>query len=510
MAVPILAHAASMSVWWPTDNVTVSGTQPFKALVSGMSVENYQMYWQVDGGQLNLMSNDYRDYPHKESMVDLAGWTWRASGEYRVNFIAKDLSGSTLAQNQITIITNPAQAVSMPVVVAQPVTEPAVTVLVPVSTTEPVVTTQTVTPVITAVPIAPIAAPSTPVTVNSTRSSNTRVSRNRVYSSTTTVAPTTTTTTTTTVVPATNPTPVVTTSPVSTATVVGNPLSGMSFFVDPNNPAKRQADSWRLSRSQDAAQMDKIASEPGARWFGNWNGNIRDDVKSYVDAAAARGQVPVMIAYNIPQRDCGSYSAGGSGSPEAYKAWIRSFAEGIGNRTAVIILEPDALTLTDCLSQTDKNVRFGLIKDAMSVFKANGKTKVYLDSGHSNWVGVNDMAVRLNDAGIAGADGFALNVSNFEPTSNLINYGTNLSKLVGGKHFVLDTSRNGLGSNGQWCNPDGRALGAKVTTNTGNPLVDAYLWLKVPGESDGNCNGGPSAGHWWPEYALGLAQRSAY
>ena len=217
-----------------------------------------------------------------------------------------------------------------------------------------------------------------------------------------------------------------------------------------------------------------------------------------------------MIAYNIPQRDCGSYSAGGSGSPEAYKAWIRSFAEGIGNRTAVIILEPDALTLTDCLSQTDKNVRFGLIKDAMSVFKANGKTKVYLDSGHSNWVGVNDMAVRLNDAGIAGADGFALNVSNFEPTSNLINYGTNLSKLVGGKHFVLDTSRNGLGSNGQWCNPDGRALGAKVTTNTGNPLVDAYLWLKVPGESDGNCNGGPSAGHWWPEYALGLAQRSAY
>ncbi len=32
-----------------------------------------------------------------------------------------------------------------------------------------------------------------------------------------------------------------------------------------------------------------------------------------------------------------------------------------------------------------------------------------------------------------------------------------------------------------------------------------YLWIKRPGESDGDCKGGPKAGDWWPEYALGLA-----
>ena len=36
----------------------------------------------------------------------------------------------------------------------------------------------------------------------------------------------------------------------------------------------------------------------------------------------------------------------------------------------------------------------------------------------------------------------------------------------------------------------------------------ALLWIKQPGESDGTCNGGPNAGQWWADYALGLAQRA--
>jgi endoglucanase len=43
---------------------------------------------------------------------------------------------------------------------------------------------------------------------------------------------------------------------------------------------------------------------------------------------------------------------------------------------------------------------------------------------------------------------------------------------------------------------------------TGNPLVDALLWVKIPGESDGKCHHGPRAGRWWPSYALGLAERA--
>jgi endoglucanase len=95
--------------------------------------------------------------------------------------------------------------------------------------------------------------------------------------------------------------------------------------------------------------------------------------------------------------------------------------------------------------------------------------------------------------------------------------------------FVIDTSRNGLGpwdppdgvySDPQdWCNPPDRGLGARPTLATGLPLVDAYLWVKTPGESDGTCTRGaapgsvdpewgivdPAAGRWFPEQALELA-----
>ena len=122
------------------------------------------------------------------------------------------------------------------------------------------------------------------------------------------------------------------------------------------------------------------------------------------------------------------------------------------------------------------------------------------------------MASRLTSAGIAMAQGFSLNISNFLFTSDNVSYGAQISSLVGGRHFVVDTGRNGLGptSDDQWCNPAGRALGVRPTTATGNALVDAFLWIKSPGESDGACNGAPASGAWMPEYALGLSQRAAY
>ena len=99
------------------------------------------------------------------------------------------------------------------------------------------------------------------------------------------------------------------------------------------------------------------------------------------------------------------------------------------------------------------------------------------------------MAPRLKAAGIDLADGFSLNVSNYQATPDLLKYGHALSALLGGKHFIIDTSRNGNGApqgvsgddERAWCNPDGRALGTPPTTNTGDPLCDAFYWLKPPG-----------------------------
>jgi endoglucanase len=291
-----------------------------------------------------------------------------------------------------------------------------------------------------------------------------------------------------------------------------NPFAGQTLWVNPDTSAARQANSWRSSRPDDAAQIDKIASHARADWFGDWNTDPRADVSEVVDRAGAAGQLPVLVAYDLPNLDCGGFSAGGSSSAAAYRTWVDGFAAGIGGHRAIVIVEPDALAELDCLSSADQQSYYDLIAYAVAVLGAHPGAAVYIDAGNSRWQSVSTMAARLTRAGIAQARGFSLNVSNFNTIAAESAYGHDLSAAVGGKPFVIDTSRNGLGPSpgGEWCNPPGRALGKPPSAQTGDPLIDAYLWIKAPGESDGTCNGGPTAGVWWPDYALGLAQRAAF
>jgi len=288
--------------------------------------------------------------------------------------------------------------------------------------------------------------------------------------------------------------------------VAARPLPGAALYVDPSSQAKAQADAWRASRPLDAAKLDKIAERPQAFWLGGWSGDPRSAVDGIVTRAAAAGRVPVLVAYNIPQRDCGSWSAGGVGSADTYRTWIRSFAAGIGTRRAIVVIEPDALAGLDCLSATDRGVRLQLLADATRVLAARPATAVYLDGGHDAWQPISVMSARLRQAGAADAQGFSLNVSNFRAQAGLVTYGQQLAAAIGVAHFVIDTSRNGVGpaADGAWCNPPGRKLGAAPATTAAYRL-DWNLWVKRPGESDGPCNGGPIAGAFWPEYALGLA-----
>jgi endoglucanase len=290
-----------------------------------------------------------------------------------------------------------------------------------------------------------------------------------------------------------------------------NPLAGKRLYVDPNSPARRQAETWRRSKPTDAQLIAQIASQPVAKWLGGWVSDIRREVDQAVKTITRAGALPVFVAYNIPGRDCGSYSAGGAGGAAAYRRWIQEFANGVGGRSAIVILEPDALAGMDCLNAAARIERVTLLREAVLVLKARGAA-VYVDAGNAHWHPPAEMATRLNQAGIASADGFSLNVSNYEVTSVNVAYGEALSRLVGGKHFLIDTSRNGgspAADPNQWCNPEGRALGLTPTTNTGNPLIDAFLWVKPPGESDGTCGGGPAAGTWWAAAALELSRMAA-
>ena len=296
------------------------------------------------------------------------------------------------------------------------------------------------------------------------------------------------------------------------ATTGSNPFAGQQLYVDPHSPAAEAASSLRRSNPHDAAELDKIARQSTADWFGDWNPT--DQVKSTVTQRSRTirraGELPVFVVYDIPERDCGGYSAGGAPSPASYRTWIRQFTAGVGTGRAAVIVEPDALASMECLSAGDRASRLSLLRFAVKTLGSHPKTAVYLDAGHSGWIPAAEMASRLRAADVAAARGFSLNVSNFDRTSVERSYGHDIAGRLGGKHFVIDTSRNGLGSNGDWCNPSGRALGTRPTVKTGDTSVDAYLWIKRPGESDGTCNGGPPAGQWWTDYAVGLAERAAY
>ncbi|OII61003.1 endoglucanase [Streptomyces sp. CC53] len=293
------------------------------------------------------------------------------------------------------------------------------------------------------------------------------------------------------------------------------PSSGSPFWVDPDSPAARQVRAYEAAgRTADARVLRRIAEQPAAVWPSG--GDPVPDVTRAVRGAADEGRTVILVAYNIPHRDCGQYSAGGAADAGAYRAWVDAFADAVGDAPAIVVLEPDAVPhLVDGCAGGAAQERYALLSEAVDRLKRQPHTKVYVDAGNPAWIKDPGKVVEpLRRAGVDRADGFSLNVANFQTTDEVTAFGSQVSALLGGAHFTVDTSRNGAGplpggGAEAWCNPPGRALGTPPTLRTGVPRVDAYLWVKRPGESDGTCRGGPPAGTWWPEYALGLARRAA-
>jgi endoglucanase len=412
------------------------------------------------------------------------------------------------------------------------------------------------------------------------------------------------------------------------------------FYVPPSdNPAVQQIASLAGSGAvREAALVTAMEAVPRAVWFDRGSPEeVEARVRMTIMHATHDGGLPVLLAYNLPFRDCAQFSAGGARDGDAYRSWIDAFARGIGNQPVIVILEPDSLgiipngrTLDGTIGWCQPTVadesgrpmpaagaaeeeRYALIGAALDrLTGAAPNALVYLDGTHSAWLPVGEIAYRLARAGVARVQGFALNVSNFQPLAETIAYGTFISKclryasggddqatrfrscagprrsvepdgavdwssaerwyaehvdqLVPGDlearrtHFVIDTSRNGRGPleaaryalapfqqppeviaklrAGDWCNPRGAGLGPRPAARTGHPLVDAYLWVKPPGESDGSCDSAagprawdyarynpwgiaaeaqkhfdplwgmvdPKIGEWFPEQALELAR----
>jgi len=155
----------------------------------------------------------------------------------------------------------------------------------------------------------------------------------------------------------------------------------------------------------------------------------------------------------------------------------------------------------------EKQKRIRLIRKALKLLQKGCNAKIYLDVGHPYWLKVDEVINILSKFDKESYEGFALNTSNFVSTEQCMSYGDEISDKIG-KHYVIDTARNGFGYTGDWCNPKTAVIGTFPTTETNNELCDAFLWIKPIGESDGKRNGGPKAGRFYYEYAMKIIENS--
>jgi endoglucanase len=288
-----------------------------------------------------------------------------------------------------------------------------------------------------------------------------------------------------------------------------SPLSAYTLWDSPNSTPERY---WRENRLEDPEKAERfkhLMDIPTAIWIKEGTRQEIEQVMQSVKLAKEENRLPVFCIYNIVARDIDAYSAGGAKDANAYRTFIRRLDIAFATSPVVIILEPDSLAQLSALSEAKQKERLELLKDAVQILGKNPKCFIYLDGGNSDWHTPKEQVKRLKQAGVDNVRGFALNVSNFQSMRDNIKYATAISKLTHGKSAIIDTSRCGLGPapDQRWCNPPGRALGPRPTTNVHAPL-DALLWVKHPWESDGNLDGAPIAGEFYSDYAFELMQNA--
>jgi endoglucanase len=303
-----------------------------------------------------------------------------------------------------------------------------------------------------------------------------------------------------------------------------NPLAGLRFFVDPTEPAWRDMKRYeRRGKKAEAALMARLATQPRGRWFGKFTRpNMKGKIQDYLNCVQALqpGSVPLMVVLRHQGKACNPrYTAGGAAEDAATKRWYESFAEAIGQARVAIGFEPDSIGTISCLARHRRQARREVLRHGVDVMSRIPNATVYLEATASDWMSPGKAAGLLRSIGIHKVRGFMLNVTHYDWTIDNIRFGRQVSRLVGGKPFVVSTSYNGRGpvhfvprGRGRrvnvFCNPRFRGLGPPPTTATGFAGVDAFLWLNRPGYSGaGGCNGAPAkAGTWWPDRALMFAR----
>jgi cellulose 1,4-beta-cellobiosidase len=350
-----------------------------------------------------------------------------------------------------------------------------------------------------------------------------------------------------------------------------NPFQGVQFFLNPDYIQNVEATAKKFP--DEAATIKKVEQYPTAVWLDcierlsslpHW----LDEAKKQ-QQASGQPTLTVVVLSNLPNRDCAAKASAGElsvhddGEARYRTEFVDPIAAQLASRPdqpVVAILEPDSLAnmvtnmvIPKCAESADayrRSIVYAIKRLALP------NVSVYLDAAHAGWLGWDINREKMTKVfkrvleeagGTHMIRGFATNISNYthltnregaalELTNPCINellyvkmFAETLNMYgIKGKAFVIDTSRNGRGFIrhrwGNWCNIKGAGLGERPQVE---PIkgIDAYFWIKPPGESDGvsdpnqprydeMCSGrdaapgAPQAGMWFESYFLDLVRNA--
>ncbi|CRG91600.1 hypothetical protein PISL3812_08650 [Talaromyces islandicus] len=353
----------------------------------------------------------------------------------------------------------------------------------------------------------------------------------------------------------------------TTAAASGNPFSGYQLYANSYYSSEVISKAIpSLSATSLAAAASKVAEVPSFFWMDTADkvptmGTFLKDIQTKNKAGASPPLAGIFVVYDLPDRDCaalasnGEYSIANDGVAH-YKTYIDNIVAQISNYSdvnTILIIEPDSLAnmVTNLNVEKCANAQsayYECINYALTKLNLDN-VSMYIDAGHAGWLGwaanLSPAAklyaeVYKNASSPAAVRGLATNVANYNAwtidtcpsyTSGDSNcdeqdYVNALAPLLSDAgfdaHFITDTSRNGVQPTkqqawGDWCNVIGTGFGVRPTSDTGNDLQDAFVWVKPGGESDGTSNSSstrydahcgysdalqpaPEAGTWFQEY----------
>ncbi|KAG6963724.1 hypothetical protein JG688_00008040 [Phytophthora aleatoria] len=276
--------------------------------------------------------------------------------------------------------------------------------------------------------------------------------------------------------------------------------------IVPSSYTQAKTDYPDLSKALEALEQHAIAS-----WFTDrMTTDERSTMLSSMINQCSEDTRLSIVVYGIPNKDCdaGLSSGGSVKSTDDYKAFLKQLTDAVGDRKVLYVVEPDAVGLLAKENSCGSSAGYlDNLKVAVEALSASANAELYVDVGY--WMLADSttaakIAPIMQELGSCGrVKGVTINTSNYRSNDECAAYCTNFQNAMGKSDMscVVDTSRNFKGSpTSDWCNVPTAGIGKPPSSETGISNIDYFMWIKPPGESDGECaTGGTSAGSFYAD-----------